>query len=141
TVPLGRVQLSVVAHGECSTVSSARQLYVWDGDGYPACGLSLGVVPAPSEERAPLGVISSADDVGPGDPGIQIPVAIDAGRPGMAVSLFVRDVATAHDVVHESDSDGAGQADFTVTVPPGEVAIAAVCAWPGEDLHPWSHTA
>src|SRR5690606_9242419 len=29
TVPLGRIQLSLVAHGECGAVSSARQLYVW----------------------------------------------------------------------------------------------------------------
>jgi hypothetical protein len=140
TVPTGRVQLSLVIHDECGPLSSARRLYVWDGAGYPACELALGVQPAPSPEHEPLGVIAGDADVDPATDGVQLPVLVEAGRPDMAIALFVREVATGRDVVHEEDSGEDRAATFVVTAPPGEVAIRAVCTWTAEDLRPSSHT-
>lgn len=140
TVPTGRIELALTAFSECGEVPSRRGLYVWDGTGYPACSLTLGVEPAPSEDH-PLGTIGSAADVDGATPGIQIPVAVDAGRPDMEVALFVRDVETATDTVYEDVSGPDLAVDFTVSLPPGEVSIRAVCTWPVEDLRPSSHTA
>ncbi|HEU5057539.1 MAG TPA: hypothetical protein VFU21_13490, partial [Kofleriaceae bacterium] len=37
TVPLGRIGLSLSIVNECGEGSSRRELYVWDGLGYPEC--------------------------------------------------------------------------------------------------------
>jgi hypothetical protein len=141
TVPLGRVELALVAFGECGQFGSSREVYVWDGAGYPECALSLGVTPAASEDHAPLGVIDGDADIDDGEDGIQVPVRIETGRPDVSVALFVRDIESQTDQVYrEVPDDGATGIDFEVTVPDGEVAMRAVCSWPTEDLHPSSHT-
>jgi hypothetical protein len=140
TVPLGRVELALVAYGECGQFASAREVYVWDGAGFPDCALSLGVEPVPSEAHAPLDVIGADADVDDDADGIQIPVRVDTGRPDLSIALFVRDIESQTDEILRAEPGQLPAVDFVVTVPEGEVALRAVCSWAVEDLHPSSHT-
>lgn len=140
TVPLGRVILSLSLVNECGDGSSRRQLFVWDGLGYPECTLTLSVQPDSDTALAPLGVLRAEHDADPEQPGVQLSVHVVAGRPDMQVLLFVLDLTTGEEVRLDQDSGDDLAADYDLTLREGEHAMRAVCHWTPADLSPSSIT-
>jgi len=140
-VPFGRVTFEVNAHNECGDVRSLRTPYVWDGLGFPRCDLDLGVEPAVVDDLAPLSVLRAEHDGDPDQPGVQLQVSIDAGRPDMTVTLFALDPATGEQQIFEEESGDDLRASFPVTLGEGEHALRAVCVWEPAGLRPSSRTA
>jgi hypothetical protein len=138
TVPFGRVTLQVTASNECGDTRSTRTPFVWDGLGYPACDLELGVEPAVVEALAPLGVLRAEHDADPETPGVQLQVTITAGRPDMTVSFFQLDPATGEQDITTEQANADGQAVYTVDLSEGEHALRAVCEWEEGGLRPSS---
>jgi hypothetical protein len=140
TVPLGRVSLSLSLVNECGEGSSRRDLFVWDGTGYPECTLTLSVDPDFDTALAPLGVLRAEHDADPDQPGVQLSVHVVAGRPDMQVLLFVLDLTTGEEVRLDQDSGDDLAADYDLTLRDGEHAMRAVCHWTPADLSPSSIT-
>jgi hypothetical protein len=140
TMPLGRLLLEVAIENECGESASRRQLYAWDGLGFPQCELSLGVEPTQDDAYAPLGVLRASDDGDPVAPGLQLHVTVDAGRPDMSVTLFALDVASGEQEIVSQESGTDRIAAFDLTIGEGEQAIRAVCEWEPEELLPSSVT-
>ena len=140
TVPLGRVALSLSIVNECGEGSSRRELYVWDGLGYPECTLTLSVEADADTALAPAGVLRAEHDADPDTPGVQLSVQVVAGRPDMQVLLFVLDLASGEEekLAQESGDDRA--ADYDLTLREGEHAMRAVCHWTPAGLSPSSVT-
>jgi hypothetical protein len=137
TVPLGRIRLEVSASNECGDTRSVRTPYVWDGLGYPICDLDLGVERALVDDRLVLGAEHDAD---PAQAGLQLDVAVGAGRPDMTVTLFALDQATGEERVFEQESGDDRAAEFPLTLGEGPQALRAVCAWEPGELRPSSPT-
>jgi hypothetical protein len=140
TVPLGRIALSLSLVNECGDGSSRRELFVWDGDGYPECTLTLSVDPDFDTALAPRGVLRAEHDADPDEPGVQLSVHVVAGRPDMQVLLFVLDLTTGEEVRLDQDSGDDLAADYDLTLRDGEQALRAVCHWTPADLSPSSIT-
>lgn len=140
TVPVGRVLLAVAVENECGEVESSRRPYVWDGLGLPICELDLGVEPAVVEEIAPLSVLRAEHDADPEAPGVQLQVAVNAGRPDMTVSLFALDQSTSEQEVLSQESGDDLTGEFPITLDEGEHALRAICEWPPAELRPSSPT-
>lgn len=140
TVPLGRVLLSVSLQNECGEGSSRRELFVWDGEGFPECTLTLSVDPDQDTALAPLGVLRAEHDGDPGQPGVQLSAHVLAGRPDMQVLLFVLDLTTGEEERLDQESGDDLAADFDLTLRDGQQALRAVCHWTPADLSPSSIT-
>ncbi len=140
TVPLGRVALSLSVVNECGEGSSRRELYVWDGLGYPECTLVLSVEPDGDTALAPLGVLRAEHDADPGRAGVQLSVQVVTGRPDMLVLLFLLDLASGEEQKLEQESGDDRAADYDLTLREGEHAVRAVCHWTPAGLSPSSIT-
>jgi len=140
TVPLGRVHLSLSVVNECGEGSSRRELFVWDGLGYPECTLTLSAEPDMDTLLAPLGVLRAEHDGDPGRAGVQLSVHVATGRPDMQVLLFVLDLGSGEEAKLEQESGDDRGADYDLTLREGEHALRAVCHWTPADLAPSSVT-
>lgn len=140
TVPLGRVNLSLSIVNECGEGSSRRELYVWDGLGYPECTLTLSVEPDAETALAPLGVLRAEHDGDPGQAGVQLSVEVATGRPDMQVFLFVLDLTRDEEQKLEAESGDDRAAAWDLTLREGEHALRAVCHWLPAGLSPSSVT-
>ena len=140
TLPLGRVQLTLSIKNGCGAASTGREIFVWDGAGYPRCTLTTSATPADEPFYRPLGGRRAEHDGDQDQDGLQREVAVDTDRPDMTVSLFVRDVASGEETAFEEESGEDEVAEFELTLPEGEQAIRAVCLWAPADLHPSSIT-
>jgi len=139
TVPLGEVVLIVEARDECGTHRTGRRLYVWDGLGVPRCELTLAHPPEQPVDGG-IPVLGPEDDEDSDLAGMQVRVIVEAGRPDMEVSLFVRDREQDESQEFFPQSDANGQAEVLVTLPLGEQALRAVCYWEPQELRPSSAT-
>ena len=140
TVPLGRIGLSLAIVNECGEGSSRRELYVWDGLGYPECTLTLSVEPDTDTALAPLGVLREEHDADPGQAGVQLSVQVATGRPDMQVFLFVLDLESGEEEKLEQESGDDRAADYDLTLREGQQAMRAVCHWTPAGLSPSSVT-
>ncbi len=140
TVPLGRIGLSLAIVNECGEGSSRRELYVWDGLGYPECTLTLSVEPDADTALAPLGVLREEHDGDPGRAGVQLSVQVATGRPDMQVFLFLLDLESGEEEKLEQESGDDRVADYDLTLPEGQHAMRAVCHWTPAGLSPSSVT-
>lgn len=140
TLPLGRLRLAVSIVNECGEGSSQRELFVWDGQGYPECTMLLSVEPDLDTALAPLGVLRAEHDGDPGEPGVQLSARIETGRPDMRVLLFVLDLASGEEQQLEQESGDDRAAEFDLSLDEGEHAMRAVCHWPPAGLSPSSVT-
>ena len=140
TVPLGRIGLSLAITNECGEGSSRRELYVWDGLGYPECTLTLSVEPDTETALAPLGVLRDEHDADLGQAGVQLSVEVATGRPDMQVFLFVLDLASGEEEKLEQESGEDRTAQYDLTLREGQHAMRAVCHWTPAGLSPSSVT-
>ena len=140
TIPLGRVLLSVSIVNECGEGSSRRELYVWDGLGFPECTLTLSVEPDQETALAPVGALRAEHDEDPGRAGVQLSARVATGRPDMDVFLFVLDLDRGEEVKLEQDAGDDSAADFDLSFPEGAHALRAVCHWTPGGLSPSSLT-
>jgi len=140
TVPLGRIGLSLSIVNECGEGSSRRELYVWDGLGFPECTLTLSVEPDSETSLAPIGVLREEHDADPGRAGVQLSVQVATGRPDMQVFLFVLDLDSGEEAKLEQESGEDLAADYDLTLREGQHAMRAVCHWAPAGLSPSSVT-
>ncbi len=130
SLPIGQVTLVISAFNGCRDVDSTRVRTVWPTTARPGCEISLAIEPREIPFFAPLGVYNQNDDADPAANGLQLDVVIDTGIPKSAVTVFVRDVATATDEIIELTSDSAAMVTTRLTFGDGEQAVRSVCTAP-----------
>ena len=134
------MQLTLTIQNGCGAASTGREIYVWDGAGFPRCDMVAAAEPADEPFYRPLGVLRAEHDGDRDAAGLQLEVVVATDRPDMSVSLFVRDVAAGEETVLEQESGEDEAATFELTLDEGEHAVRAVCYWAPADLYPSSIT-
>ncbi len=139
TLPVGSILFLIDAKDSCGSARGGRRTFVWDGLGKPQC--EVGIISGPAADPT-TGVfelnIEHDEDVGTA--GMQVSIAVAAGRSDMEVTLFVVDRETGDTQTLDYPVDDSGVGQQSLTLAEGEQAVRAICYWPDEDLNLTSPT-
>lgn len=132
-VPLGPVLFLIDALGDCGRARTGRRTFVWDGLGQPQCQLSLVSGPAADPVTGVFNLQAEHDeDVDTA--GMQVRLAVDAGRPDMQIELLALDRETGTQQDFELSVDASGLGQLSLTLAEGEQAVRALCYWQPQDF-------
>lgn len=129
TVPEGPVSFVLEARNQCGAYETGRSTFVWDGQGFPACGLAL-TEPGRAAPGIADPVLDAAADADPDEPGFQGTAVVEAGRPDMEITLFVLDLDGGEEEALRVPSGDDGRAELALSLTDGHWAMRAVCLWP-----------